>query len=128
VAEKRPLPDRFALQIASGGPKPRVEQLEMQTRLFRDGVQVWESAAARVETDAKRPAGRCARGSREVPKGLDAGRYVVRVDVGDKADTAIDGGVYSRCDSLRAGICTSNRRWQLKHALPSYRLTGPGIG
>jgi VWFA-related protein len=76
---------RFEFQIASGGPKVRAEQLEMRTRLFRDGVQVWESAAMPIETDAKKTASLFARGSLEVPKGLEAGKYMVRVDVGDKA-------------------------------------------
>jgi hypothetical protein len=44
-----------------------------------------ESAAAPVETDAKKTAGLFAGGALEVPKGLDAERYRVRVDVGDKA-------------------------------------------
>ena len=56
----------------------------MRTGLFRDGVQVWESAAAPVETDAKKTASLFARGSLEIPKGLDAGKYMIRVDVGDK--------------------------------------------
>jgi hypothetical protein len=76
---------RFAFQIASGGPQPKAERLVMRTRLFRDGVQVWESAAMPVETDAKKAASFFARGSFEVPQGLDPGKYMVRVDISDKA-------------------------------------------
>ncbi len=76
---------RFAFQIASGGQSPKAEELAMRTRLFRDGVQVWESTPMPVETDVKKAASFFARGSFEVPKGLDAGRYMVRVDISEKA-------------------------------------------
>jgi len=75
---------RFAVQIISGGPKPKPEELEMRTRLFRDGVEVWESAAIPVESDATKTASLFARGALEIPKGLDPGKYIVRVDIGDK--------------------------------------------
>jgi VWFA-related protein len=75
---------RFTFQIASGGPKSAIDRLEMRTHLFRDGVEVWESAAMPVETDAKNRASLFARGAIEVPKGLDPGRYTVRVDITDK--------------------------------------------
>jgi hypothetical protein len=75
---------RFAVQIISGGPKPKPEELEIRTRLFRDGVEVWESAALPVESDATRTASLFARGALEIPKGLDPGKYIVRVDIGDK--------------------------------------------
>jgi len=75
---------RFAFQITSLGPKPKVEQLEIRTRLFRDGVEVWQSAAMPLVTDATKTAGLFARGSLDVPKGLDPGNYMVRVDIGDK--------------------------------------------
>jgi hypothetical protein len=75
---------RFAFQITSSGSKTKVEQLEMRTRLFRDGVEVWKSAATPLATDAAKTAGVFARGSLEVPKGLDPGNYMVRVDVEDK--------------------------------------------
>jgi hypothetical protein len=71
---------RFSLQIASNGPKPKMDRLEMRTRLFREGVEVWHSAATPVAADAKNFAG----GSLEVPKGLDPGEYLVRVDLEDK--------------------------------------------
>jgi hypothetical protein len=76
---------RFAFRIASSGPKPKLEELEMRTRLFRDGVEVWHSAAMPVEA-----ADQFIKGSLDVPKGLDPGNYMVRVDIGDKArpDTA----------------------------------------
>jgi hypothetical protein len=57
----------------------------MRTRLFRDGIEVWESAAMPVETDAKNKASFFARGAIEVPNGLDPGNYMVRVDITDKA-------------------------------------------
>ena len=76
---------RFTFQIASGGAKPSIERLEMRTRLFRDGIEVWESAAMPVETDAKNKASFFARGAIEVPNGLDPGNYMVRVDITDKA-------------------------------------------
>jgi VWFA-related protein len=76
---------RFAFQITSTGPKPKVDRLEMRTLLFRDGVKVWESVAAPIETDAKKTASLFAKGSLEVPKGLDPGTYMVRVDIDDKA-------------------------------------------
>ena len=85
---------RFAFQIISAGPKPKVEELEMRTRLFRDGVEVWQSAATPVTTDAPKTATKTAElfasGSLDVPQGLDPGNYMVRVDLGDKAqpDTA----------------------------------------
>jgi hypothetical protein len=76
----------FTFQIASGGSKPKVERLAMRTRLFRDGVEVWHSTPVPVAADAAY----FAKGSLEVPKGLDAGDYRVRVDIEDKdaPDTA----------------------------------------
>jgi VWFA-related protein len=81
---------RFAFQITSVGPKPKAEQLEMRTHLFRDGVEVWKSAPAPLATDATKTAGLFASGAVDVPKGLDPGSYMVRVDIGDKdtPDTA----------------------------------------
>jgi len=75
---------RFSFQIASSGPKPKIERLEMRTRLFRDGVEVWHSGETPLGADTKKAEGYFASGSLEVPKGLDPGRYLVRVDVGDK--------------------------------------------
>jgi hypothetical protein len=74
----------FAFQIASSGPQPQADRLVMRTRLFRDGVQVWESAAMPVETDAKKAASFFVRGSLEVPK-VDPGKYMLRVDISDRA-------------------------------------------
>jgi hypothetical protein len=74
---------RFAFQIASSGPQPKADRLVMRERLFRDGAQVWESAAMPVETDAKKAASFFVRGSLEVPK-IDPGKYMVRVDISDK--------------------------------------------
>jgi hypothetical protein len=75
---------RFSFQIASSGPKPKIERLEMRTRLFRDGVEVWHSGVSPLVADTKKTEGFFASGSLEVPKGLDPGRYLVRVDVEDK--------------------------------------------
>jgi len=75
---------RFTFQIASGGPKPGTGRLEMRTRLFRDGVEVWQSAAMSVETDAMSKEISFAKGAIEIPKGLDPGKYMVRLDVSDK--------------------------------------------
>jgi hypothetical protein len=63
-----------------------LERLEMRTRLFRDGVEVWHSTPSPVAADA----GYFAKASLEVPKGLTAGDYAVRVDIEDKdtPDTA----------------------------------------
>jgi VWFA-related protein len=78
----------FAFQIASSGPRPKAERLTLRTRLFRDGVQVWESASmpvsSPVTTDARKTASFFARGSLEIPKGLDPGKYLLRVDIGEK--------------------------------------------
>jgi VWFA-related protein len=76
---------RFAFQIASGGAQSKTTQLAMRTRLFRDGVEVWNSAAMPVETDAKKAPSFFARGILEVPKRLDPGKYMVRLDIFDKA-------------------------------------------
>ncbi|MDR3700377.1 MAG: VWA domain-containing protein [Candidatus Sulfopaludibacter sp.] len=69
----------FAVQI-TGAP---ADGLQMRTRLYRNGAQVWESAPLPV-------AGSAARGSFEVPRGLDPGRYMVRVEIAEKAaDNAV---------------------------------------
>jgi hypothetical protein len=69
---------------SKGDPVPDLKAGDFRG-LFRDGVEVWQSAATPVETDATKTAGTFARGSLEVPKGLDAGQYLIRVDIGDKA-------------------------------------------
>jgi VWFA-related protein len=75
---------RFEFQIASSGSKLKVDRLAMRTRIFRDGVEVWQSAETPVETDATKTAGTFAKGALEVPKGLDPGKYMIRVEVSDK--------------------------------------------
>ena len=62
----------------------------MRTRLYRDGVEVWHSDPAPLAAETTKTEGYFAEGSLEVPKGLNAGRYLVRVDVVDKdaPDTA----------------------------------------
>ena len=84
---------RFSFQIASSGPRPKFEQMEIRTRLYRDGVEVWHSAPVPLTADTKKSEGYFASGSLEVPKGLDPGRYLVRVDVADK-DTPGTAGVW----------------------------------
>ncbi len=59
-------------------PAPPADGLLMLTRLYRNGTQVWESAPTPV-------AGPTAAGSFEVPRGLDPGSYLVRVEVAGKA-------------------------------------------
>ena len=64
-------------------PSPLEAGLLMLTRLYRNGAQVWESAPTPV-------AGPIASGSFDVPRGLDPGRYLVRVEVAGKAaDSAL---------------------------------------
>jgi hypothetical protein len=75
---------QFSFQIASSGPKPSIERLAMRTHLFRDGVDVWHSEATPVAAEAVKSEGYFAKGSLEVPKGLDPGKYLVRVDIADK--------------------------------------------
>ena len=70
----------FVVRILPGLPEPG---LQMLTRLYRNGTQVWESAPTPV-------AGPIAGGSFDVPPGLDPGRYIVRVEVaGKSADHAL---------------------------------------
>jgi VWFA-related protein len=75
---------RFSFQIASNGPKPKLERMEMRTRLYRDGVEAWHSEATPLAADNKKSEGYFATGSIAVPKGLDPGKYLLRVDVEDK--------------------------------------------
>jgi hypothetical protein len=56
-----------------------------RARLFRDGVEVWKSAAMPVETAAFKTAGLFARRWLDIPKNLAPGNYMVREDIGDKA-------------------------------------------
>ena len=73
----------FAFQIVSGRPQVRADRLVMRARFFRDGAEVWESAAMPIESDAPKGASFFARGSLEVPK-VDPGKYMVRMDVSEK--------------------------------------------
>jgi len=66
----------FSFQIESGGRKPQRERLEMRTRVFRDGIEVWQSSLTPVSAG---PAN--FKGALVVPKDLGPGRYLIRVDV-----------------------------------------------
>ncbi len=66
----------FVFQIG-GAAKPGGWQ--MRTRLFREGVQLWQSAASAVE-------GPTVKGALEVPKGLAPGTYLLRVDLASQTD------------------------------------------
>ncbi len=71
---------RFSFQIVPGGGKPKAGQLEMRTRLFRDGVEVWQSGLTPVQMGGNNLVG----GSLEVPNGLGPGEYLLRLDVNGK--------------------------------------------
>jgi hypothetical protein len=68
---------RFSFQIEPGGAKTSTGQLEMRTRLFRDGVEVWQSGLTPVQMGKAN----LAAGSLAVPSGLSNGEYLLRVDV-----------------------------------------------
>jgi VWFA-related protein len=78
---------RFAFQISSAAGA-KAEGLELRTRLFRDGAQVWESDSTPLQSDAVKTSNPMARGSLTVPAGLVPGEYLVRVDVAEKANPA----------------------------------------
>jgi VWFA-related protein len=71
---------RFSFQIAWNGSRPNLDRLEIRTRLFRDGAEVWHSMSEPVAAD---PAN-FARGSLQVPARLDPGNYLLRVDLEDR--------------------------------------------
>jgi VWFA-related protein len=71
---------RFSFQISWNGAKPNMDRLEVRTRLFRDGAEVWHSMSAPVAAD---PAN-FVRGALQVPDRLAAGNYLLRVDLADK--------------------------------------------
>ena len=71
---------RLSFQIVPGAAKPKPGQLEMRTRLFRDGVEVWQSGL----TPAQIGAANLVAASLPVPNGLGAGEYLLRVDVNAK--------------------------------------------
>jgi VWFA-related protein len=81
---------KFEVQLASNGPKAKTEHLELRTRLYRDGVEVWKSTAMPVPPDTSKMPSTFVTGSLEVPKNLTAGHYLVRVEVADRdaPDTA----------------------------------------
>ena len=72
---------RFRFQFEGRAATP----FTLRTRLFRDGVEVWQSESAALVVDAAKFAG----GSLVVPTGLGAGTYAMRVDVEDPAGTPL---------------------------------------
>lgn len=71
---------RFSFRISWNGTKPNMDRLDIRTRLYRDGAEVWHSMSEPVAAD---PAN-FARGSLQIPAGLDPGNYLLRVDLEDK--------------------------------------------
>jgi hypothetical protein len=71
---------RFSFQISWNGAKPNMDRLEIRTRLFRDGTEVWHSMPEPVSAD---PAN-FARGALQVPARLAPGNYLLRVDLEDR--------------------------------------------
>jgi VWFA-related protein len=71
---------RFSFQISWNGARPNLDRLEIRTRLYRGGAEVWHSISAPVAADPANFAG----GSLRVPAGLDPGDYLLRVDLEDK--------------------------------------------
>jgi hypothetical protein len=70
----------FSFQISWNGARPNMDRLEIRTRLYRDGVEVWHSMSAPIAADAAN----FARGSLQVPAGLNPGNYLLRVDIEDR--------------------------------------------
>jgi hypothetical protein len=71
---------RFSFQISWNGARPNMDHLEIRTRLYRGGAEVWHSMSKPVAAD---PAN-FVRGSLLVPAGLAPGNYLLRVDLEDK--------------------------------------------
>ena len=71
---------RFSFQISWNGSRPNLDRLEIRTRLYRGGAEVWHSMSEPVAAD---PAN-FARGSLQVPARLDPGNYLLRVDLEDR--------------------------------------------
>jgi hypothetical protein len=71
----------FALQIINAPVAP----LTIRTSLFRDGAQVYETAAKPIEARASKTAGRFFTHSAiDIPSSLEPGDYLMRVDVEDQ--------------------------------------------
>ena len=74
----------FLFQVVNspGAPALKTKSLTMKTRLFRDGVQISESASLPIDTDEKKPGSRFfSRGAIQLPSRLDPGEYFLRVEV-----------------------------------------------
>jgi VWFA-related protein len=71
---------RFAFQAFNAGSR----SLGQQTRLYRDGQCVYESAVSPLESSAKGKGGQLvANGQLRVPEGLEPGDYYLQVEVAD---------------------------------------------
>jgi VWFA-related protein len=77
----------FAVQIVAGGNSWKPVGLAMRLHLFRDGVEAWKSAPIPVETGPQESKTEMflAKGSITIPKGLEPGKYLLRVDLCDQA-------------------------------------------
>ena len=74
----------FAFQVlrAPGAASTGDRGLTLRTRLFRDAEQIAESPSAPVVSDARKNAAQFfTRGEIDIPAGLAAGEYLLRVDV-----------------------------------------------
>ncbi len=76
---------RFVVQIIPKGISLKPEAWALQTRLFRDGIEVWKSAPAPIEPNEKKAPLFLARGSLTIPNTIEPGKYLVRVDLSDKS-------------------------------------------
>ncbi len=76
---------RFVVQIIPKGVPLNPEAWALQTRLFRDGVEVWKSEPAPIEPNEKKAPLFLARGSLTIPNTIEPGKYLVRVDLSDKS-------------------------------------------
>ena len=78
----------FAVQIVAAGNSLRPDGLAMRLHLFRDGVEAWKSAPIPVESGVKESPKTTmflAKGSITIPKGMEPGKYLMRVDLCDQA-------------------------------------------
>lgn len=71
---------RFSFRISSNGAKPNMDRMEIVTRLYRGGAEVWHSMPEPVSAD---PAN-FARASLQIPDRIAPGNYLLRVDLEDK--------------------------------------------
>jgi len=71
---------QFALQIINAPRSP----LTIRTKLFRDGVDVYESPAMPVETGTSTAGRAFTHGAIDIPASLQPGDYMLRVEVEDR--------------------------------------------